>query len=322
MSPEETIHLIKDLAQEIGFDRCGIARAGPIGRGDYLQAWLAAGRAGSMAYLHRCLEQRIDPRQLLDGAQSIIVVALLYHQPSPEAPTEPASSSRRGRVAMYAWGDDYHKIAKNKLLTLADRLRERLSQPFHARACVDTAPLLEREVAAAAGIGWIGKNTLVLNRELGSCFFLGALLTTLDLPPDRPTDDHCGTCTRCLEACPTSAFPAPYQMDASRCISYLTIEHRGEIRGEFHKAMGDWIFGCDVCQEVCPYNRHASYTRETRFAVRPPGPRPDLREILQWTEDDYCSNLRSSAIKRAKLDMLHRNAAIALQNANRNETPA
>ncbi|UCF33970.1 MAG: tRNA epoxyqueuosine(34) reductase QueG [Phycisphaerales bacterium] len=312
--------MIKDLAQEIGFDRCGIARAGPIGRGDYLRGWLAAGRAGSMAYLHRYLEQRIDPRQLLDGAQSVIVVALIYHQPAPEVPTDPASSGR-GRVAMYAWGDDYHRIVKDRLLTLADRLRERLPQPFHARACVDTAPLLEREVAAAAGIGWIGKNTVLLNRELGSYFFLGALLTTLDLPPDRPVDDYCGTCARCLEACPTSAFPAPYQMDASRCISYFTIEHRGEIPAEFHKAMGDWIFGCDACQEVCPYNRRAPYTREARFAVRPPGPRPDLREILQWTEDDYRSNLRGSAIKRARLDMLHRNVAIALQNTNRDETP-
>jgi epoxyqueuosine reductase len=322
MSPEETTHLIKDLARDIGFDRCGIARARPIGREDYLRAWLGAGRAGSMAYLHRRLEQRIDPRRLLDGAQSIIVVALLYHQPCPEAPTVPASSSRRGRVAMYAWGDDYHKIVKNKLLTLADRLRERLPQPFQARACVDTAPLLEREVAAAAGIGWIGKNTLVLNQELGSYFFLGTLVTTLGLAPDQPLDDHCGTCTRCLEACPTSAFPAPYQMDASRCISYFTIEHRGEIPGEFHEPIGEWIFGCDICQEVCPYNRHAPYTKEARFVVRPPGPRPDLREILQWTEDDYRSNLRSSALKRAKLDMLHRNAVIALRSANCEDTPA
>ena len=313
MSPEECARHIKRLAREAGFDHCGIARAEAIGRGDYLRGWLEAGKAGSMTYLRRHLDERCDPRRLLDGARSVIVVALLYHQSQPDP--APDDGGPKGRVAMYAWGDDYHKIVKKKLHSLADRLRADLPGPFAARACVDTAPLLERELAAAAGIGWIGKNTMVVSRELGSHFFLGALVTTLDLPPDKPAEDHCGTCTRCLEACPTSALGAPYQMDASRCVSYLTIEHREEIPAQLHEPMGPWVFGCDVCQEVCPFNRKAPHTSEPRFALRPPGPRLDLDDLLTWTEDDYRDHLQGSAMKRATLAMLKRNAAIALRNS-------
>jgi epoxyqueuosine reductase len=227
---------------------------------------------------------------------------------------------------MYAWGDDYHKVVKDKLCVMVERLRTELSYPFEAKICVDTSPLLEREVAAAAGIGWIGKNTMVLDHQLGSCFFLGEVVTTLDLACDEPLPDRCGTCTACLEACPTGAFPAPYEMDASRCISYLTIEHRGDIPTELQDRMGRWVFGCDVCQQVCPYNRHAPsggtgfqpvLGREPRFAVRPPGANPSLDEMLGWTIDDYRSKLRGSAMKRAKLDMLQRNARIAGNNIER-----
>jgi epoxyqueuosine reductase len=312
MSPEETARHIKKLARDARFDRCGIARAEAIGRGDYLRAWLKAGRAGSMAYMHRHIDKRIDPRRLLDGARSVIVVALLYHPPQPDP--APQGGGPKGRVARYAWGDDYHKILKKKLHTLTDRLRADFPGPFDAQACVDTAPLLEREWAAAAGIGWIGKNTTVLSRELGSYVFLGALVTTLDLPPDQPVEDHCGTCARCLEACPTSALVAPYQMDASRCVSYLTIEHRGEIPAKFHEPIGQWVFGCDVCQEVCPFNREAPYTGEPRFTPRPLGPRLDLNEMLNWTDEDFRDRLQGSAMKRATPATLKRNAAIALRN--------
>ena len=215
---------------------------------------------------------------------------------------------------MYAWGDDYHDVVKRKLFALADRMRLDLTEPFEAKACVDTAPLLEREAAAAAGIGWIGKNTMVLDHRLGSYFFLGALVTTLELAVDEPVADHCGSCTACLDACPTDAFPAPYEMDASRCISYLTIEHRGDISKAFQEMMGDWIFGCDVCQEVCPFNRDAPETREPRFAIRSPAPDPKLEDVLGWSLDDYRRQLRGSAVKRAKLDMLKRNAKIAREN--------
>ena len=313
MTPAETTQHIKRIAAALGFDRCGITRAEPIEREEYVRRWLASGRAGTMDYLHRYLDQRLDSAKLVDGARSVIVVALSYKQDVPDPPAD----GPRGRVAMYAWGDDYHKVVKKKLFSLADQLRDVIDEPFDSKACVDTAPLLEREVAAAAGIGWIGKNTLVLNETQGSYFFLGALVTTLDLVADAPGVDHCGTCTACLDACPTDAFPAPYEMDASRCISYLTIEHRGTIDEKFHEPMGDWIFGCDVCQEVCPHNRSAPSTREPRFTIREPGPRPKLDEILRWTDADYAEKLRGSAIKRAKIDMLKRNALIASSNGTK-----
>lgn len=312
MNPEELSRIVKKLAGEAGFDRHGIAAAEPIGRADYLRTWLQAGRAGSMEYLHRYLDKRTNPSAILEGAKSVIVVAQLYHQAPP--PPAPDADNRCGRIAMYAWGEDYHTIMKDKLFAMVDRMRSSLDAAFDAKVCVDTAPLLEREVAAAAGIGWIGKNTLVLDHRLGSYFFLGGIVTTLDLKPDEPLPDRCGTCTACLDACPTGAFPTPYEMDASRCISYLTIEHRGDIPHDLQARTGDWIFGCDDCQTVCPFNRHAPHTTEPRFAVRSPGPLPALEEILDWSIDDYRRALRGTAIKRAKLDMLQRNARIALAN--------
>lgn len=218
---------------------------------------------------------------------------------------------------MYAWGRDYHRIVKAKLFTMADRMRAEWGENLQTKACVDTAPILEREMAAAAGIGWIGKNTLVLNDRLGSYFFLGALVTTAELLPDRPMEDHCGTCTACLDACPTGAFPAPYEMDASRCISYLTIEHRGEIAQEFHEPLGEWVFGCDVCQEVCPHNRSAPVTSEPGFTAHVAGSSVSLGPMLAWSVEDYRAKLSGSAMKRAKLNMLKRNAAIVQRNHGR-----
>ncbi len=254
---------------------------------------------------------------MLEGARSVVVVALLYHQ---RPPPEPATRNNpRGRVAMYAWGDDYHKVVRDKLKALVDRTRAELPEAFEARICVDTAPVIERELAAAAGVGWIGKNTMVLDHRLGSYFVLGVVITTLDIAPDDPLPDHCGTCTACLDACPTNAFPQAYRMDASRCISYLTIEHRGDISTPQKQMMGNWIFGCDVCQEVCPYNRGAPLTREPGFAVREPGPNPSLEDILGWSVEDYRRTLRGRAMKRAKLDMLKRNAGIAKTNVERRD---
>jgi len=268
-----------------------------------------------MDYLGRHLEARLDARALLDGARSVIVAVLNYHQRAPrqaECSPPPPDDPPRGRVAMYAWGEDYHQVVRERLTRMVDRLRPAIDEPFEARVCVDTSPILEREWAAAAGVGWIGKNTLVLHPDLGSYFFLGEIVTTLELAGDAPMTDHCGTCTRCLEACPTGAFPAPYQMDASRCISYLTIELREDIPDEFHAGIGDWLFGCDVCQEVCPHNREAPIS--TAFGVRPPGPHPRLRDILMCEPSDYAAQLRGSAMKRAKLGMLKRNAVIVLDN--------
>ncbi len=309
MSSADKSRLIKRLATELGFDRVGIAATLPIEHGPYLEKWLAAGRAGSMAYLHRNRDIRSDPSRLVEGARNVIVLAASYSQSPPPAPVD---DEPRGRVAMYAWGDDYHDILKRRLHDLADALHVAIDESFVTRCCVDTVPILERELAARAGVGWIGKNTMVLQRELGSYFFLGEIVTTLELDPDGPAVDHCGSCTSCIDACPTAAFPTAYEMDASRCISYLTIEHRDTIPEAFHPLMGDWIFGCDVCQQVCPFNRQPRPTR--MFSIRSPGPQPSLDGIMRWSDEDYRRTLKGSAIKRAKLGMLKRNAAIAHDN--------
>lgn len=269
-----------------------------------------------MDYLHHHFNERTDPGVLLAGTRSLVVVGLSYNQ--PPAPPADNDAKAHGRVAMYAWGDDYHRVLKRKLFALADRLHDTWKEPFDSKVCVDTAPILEREAAAAAGIGWIGKNTLILNESHGSYFFLGVLLLTVELAPDEPTGNHCGSCRACLDACPTQAFTAPHQMDAQRCISYLTIEHRGAISSAFADKMDDWIFGCDVCQEVCPFNSDAPTTNEPRFAARENLPRPSLDELIEWSEDDYDANLRGSAMRRAKLPMLKRNADIAKRNQERN----
>ncbi|UCE61636.1 MAG: tRNA epoxyqueuosine(34) reductase QueG [Phycisphaerales bacterium] len=317
MLDEKLTNLVKSIAREVGFDRYGIARAEPIGRAEYVRAWLDSGRAGSMAYLHRHFEKRVDPGKLLPGARSVVVAALSYHQPVPGPGL--ANPDLLGRVAMYAWGEDYHTVVKDKLFRIVDRLRTEVSEPFEAKVCVDTAPLIEREFAAAAGIGWIGKNTLVLDRQLGSYFFLGEIVTTLDLVEDEPVADRCGSCSACRDACPTNALDLPYQMDAARCISYLTIEHRGELSDELARQTGNWIFGCDICEQVCPHNRRAARTREPAFAGRAVASGLPLDEILGWTVDDYRERLRGSTMKRATLEMLKRNARIAKVNAGCDE---
>lgn len=320
MNTGDRSDLVKQIAAEIGFDRCGIAPAAPIPRGDYLRRWLAEGRAGTMGYLHRHVESRIDVRAWLPSANSVIVVALNYHQPEPTVTANPCFASEssasadppRGRVAMYAWGEDYHVVVREKLEQLVSHLRERIAEPFEAKICVDTSAIIEREWAVMAGIGWIGKNTMVLDASLGSYFFLGELITDLELAPDTPQTDHCGTCTRCLEACPTQAFPRPYEMDARRCISYLTIEHRGEIEPELASKLGDWVFGCDVCQQVCPYNKDAPMTGEPRFAVNEAdASRPALSDIAEWDDAAYRAYTNGKATDRAKLEMWKRNARLA-----------
>jgi len=308
MTAADRSKLVKRIAADLGFERCGIAPAAPIAHADYLREWLAAGRAGSMGYLYRRIASRLDPRVLLPSARSAIVVAHNYHQ---KPPPQPADTAPRGRIAMYAWGEDYHTVIREKLDALIAVLRREISDPFDAKPCVDTSAIVERELAAAAGIGWIGKNTLVLHQDLGSYFFLGVVLTSLDLTSDEPATDHCGSCTRCLDACPTHAFPAPYQMNATRCISYLTIEHRAAIPAEFHQPMDNWLFGCDICQQVCPFNREAPLTNEPRYAAQPPAPRPALAEVRIWNEAAYAANVAGRAMDRASLAMWQRNAAIA-----------
>ena len=309
MQPQAASRLVKQLAHELGFDLVGLSRLAPIPRADFYRQWLDQGRAGRMAYLSSNQHSRADPRALLPAARSAIVVALSYHQPHRQQPT-----GLKGSVAMYAWGRDYHQVIANKLDQLVGLLRQKLDTPFDSRACIDTAPILEREIAAAAGLGWIGKNTLLIHPRLGSYLFLGVLLTSLELLADQPTPDRCGTCRRCLDACPTRAFYQPYAMDARRCISYLTIELRDAIPDQLRSAVGAWVFGCDVCQQVCPYNRKAPPATEPAFAAEPLTDRLDLCELLCWDQRRYRQVVQGTAMARAKLPMMRRNAAVALGN--------
>ncbi|MFN0136298.1 MAG: tRNA epoxyqueuosine(34) reductase QueG [Phycisphaerae bacterium] len=235
----------------------------------------------------------------------------------PAGETPRASSNTPaplGRIARYALADDYHIILRRRLEALIARMRAEIPDTFDARPFVDTGPILERDLAAAAGLGWIGKNTLLMHERLGSYLFLAEIITTLDLPPDAPATDHCGSCTRCLDACPTHAFPRPYVLDASRCISYFTIEHRGDIPPEHHAAIGDWVYGCDICQEVCPFNHKAPPTADAQLAQpRIPAALP-LADLVQLTSWQYRTLTRNSATQRATRKMWHRNAAIALAN--------
>jgi epoxyqueuosine reductase len=307
---------VKRRARELGFDLVGIAPTGPSPRRDYVRRWIDEGRAGSMEYLARRFEERTDPAVYLPGARSVVCVALNYHVPLEPPPAE--GSVYHGRVARYALGDDYHEVIKTRLHALADWMREAASDE-QTRACVDTAPVLERELAARAGVGWVGKHTGVLNARVGSWLLLGEVITTLALPPDEPATDHCGTCTRCIDACPTGAITAPYELDARRCISYLTIEHRGEIPPEFHQPIGDWLYGCDICQDVCPHNRAAPAATDPALAPRFPTGSLDVREVLDWNDENYRSTLRGSAMKRVKLPQLQRNARIVSDNLRRGE---
>ncbi|GMU34359.1 MAG: tRNA epoxyqueuosine(34) reductase QueG [Planctomycetia bacterium] len=299
---------VKRLAGGLGFEQCGIAPAGAIPRGKYLTRWLAEGRAGRMGYLHRHLNSRVDLTTWLPWARSVIVVAQSYRQ----APPAVADDAARGRVAMYAWGEDYHAILKEKLSHLVDQLHDEIPTPFESKICVDTSAITERELAAMAGIGWIGKNTLVLNQRLGSWFVLGVVITSLPLAADAPVADHCGSCTRCLDACPTEAFPRAYEMDARRCISYLTIEHRVEIDPELAAKMGDWVFGCDVCQEVCPFNRDVAPSREERLLAKSvDAALPALDDIAAWDKERHQEATAGRAVSRVSLKMWKRNAELA-----------
>jgi epoxyqueuosine reductase len=305
---------IKKRAMEIGFDLVGIISAEPSRYKDYFRTWLAGGSAGEMDYLHRRFDERVDPTVYLPGARSVICLAMNYYVPLND--NKPAL---QGRVARYALGDDYHEILKSRLHQLADWIRE-IEPSAQTRAAVDTAPIMEKELAARAGIGWMGKNTCIINEKIGSWIFLGEIITTLDLPRDEPATDRCGSCTRCIDACPTQAITEPYKLDARKCISYLTIEHRGEIPAKLHAPINDWLYGCDICQDVCPWNSKAPASDEPQLQPRFQDGKIDVREILNWHEDEYRQHLRHSAMKRVKLPILQRNARIVLKNVERSSS--
>jgi epoxyqueuosine reductase len=298
---------LKQEAARLGFDMAGIAPAvAPPGYPRYLK-WLQNGHAAGMRYLDRQAAARSRPDRLLDGVRSIVVAGFVYGQPERAAPTP-----RQGRIARYARGRDYHQLLWRRLESLLKWLATECPG-IRGRAVADTAPLLERDFAQLAGLGWIGKNTMLIDRRLGSYTLLGALLVDVELKYDEPHGaNHCGTCTRCLEACPTQAFPGPYELDARRCISFWTIEHRGLIPDEAAEALDGWVFGCDICQEVCPWNRKAPPAREPSLAERDEWTNPDLIAWLDRDAADFSRSLKGTALSRAKRSGLLRNAALIL----------
>jgi epoxyqueuosine reductase len=300
--------LVKELAREAGFDVVGIARVEDLGEdAARVTEWISAGRHGTMEYMARNADRRLDPGRILPGARSVVCVALNYG----ESPVD--SKPWRGRIARYARGRDYHKVFTRRLSDFERRLEEQFAG-ISTRHYVDTGPVLEKLWAERAGLGWRGKHTNLVSREWGSWLLLGEVLIDLDLEADARGDDHCGTCTRCLDACPTNAFPRPYQLDANRCLSYLTIEHRGSIPVEFREALGDRVFGCDDCLEACPWNRFAREAHEAEFKPRPELIAPLLTELVAMDEVEFLRRFAGTAVMRAKREGLARNACVALGN--------
>jgi epoxyqueuosine reductase len=315
MSPHDKI---STLARELGFDACRIARAATPRHAEEFREWLDDGAAGEMGWMNRGADKRCDPQLVLPGARSVIVVALNYWQ-GAEPRGFGTGEAAKGRIARYAWGDDYHELMLGKL----EQLSEFLSELGGTQKCyVDTGPVLERDHAAEAGIGWHGKSTMLIDARLGTWFFLGQILTTLDLPADSPQAERCGSCTRCITACPTGAITAPHRLDARRCISYLTIELKGSIPLELRPLIGDRIYGCDDCLEACPWNRFASLSREAAFAARPAIGMP-LRDYLTLDDAQFRQLFRGSPIKRIKRRGFLRNVCVALGNVgNSSDLPA
>ena len=308
-SPADMAQLAKAHAYALGFDLAGIAALGPVDTANAFDEWLDAGRAGEMHYLARGAEKRRDSRRPVPGTTHAIVVALDYGGREPSGP-----------VARYARGDDYHDVLEGRLRELHARLERDAGRTIVGRAYVDTGPLLERDLARRAGLGWFGKNTNLLNPALGSFFFLGCLVLDLEMAVDAPFEaDRCGTCTRCIDACPTEAIVAPRELDATRCISYLTIELKGEIPVEFREPMGELLYGCDVCQDVCPWNvRFAQANGVPDFAPRAfiagKDARTLARELLAMSQEEFSVAFRGSPMKRTKLRGLQRNASVVLGN--------
>ncbi|HZS55252.1 MAG TPA: tRNA epoxyqueuosine(34) reductase QueG [Bryobacteraceae bacterium] len=311
-----TSEQLKKLAHECGFELVGVAPALPL-QDDFAryQTWREAGMAGEMQYLtDRRGDMRNDPRSLLGSAQSIICVGKLYNTDRPYSTSY--REGGRGWISRYAWGDDYHEVVRRGLELLVEKIASLHHEPFEWKICVDTAPLLERSYARAAGLGWIGKNTCLINQQQGSWFFLGEVLLSIPLTADVPPPDRCGTCTRCIDACPTAAIvlkpDGGWRLDARACISYLTIEKRGDIPAEFQASLANHIFGCDICQDVCPWNRSAPFANEQSFAPREFA--PPLQELATMSEEQFRTRFSRSPVKRTKYAGLRRNVANALKN--------
>ena len=305
----DILESLKKESEALGFHNFGVTNVPLELRRDYYNQWIKEGKHGTMAWMENNNERRLNPEHLMPEAKSILVFAMNYYQEAP---------NRNFRIAKYALGKDYHSVIYKRLKKICRFLKENYQSD--QKPYVDTGPVLEKPIAEAAGLGWQGKSTILVEKKRGTWSFLGTIVTTLDLPASKEGKDYCGTCTRCIDCCPTKAITAPYKLDASKCISYLTIEHKGSIPLEFREAIGDRVFGCDECLDVCPWNKWAKITEESQFEART---LPDLKTILNWDEEDFKSNLVASPIKRVKLNGLKRNVALVIGNiGNRDDLPA
>lgn len=312
MTPKE---VIKQKALNLGFDLVGVTTADPLGpdQAHHLRTWIDRGYAGDMAYLEKNLAKRLDPRLLLDGTCSTVLVGLNYKQTPRSGPRPPAA----GRVAHYARMEDYHGFMKQRLFQLGDVIVSTLGDDVRFKVCVDTVPLAERSLAQRAGLGFIGRNHMLIHPDLGPELFLGAILMTALLPPDETQAGDCGECQRCQKACPTGALRSDGFLDATRCINYLTIEHQGRIPKDFHKAIGHQLYGCDVCVKVCPYYEKAPHCSNTELETYPERAYLALGDIETWSRDNFARSLQQSPMLRLGLDRLQRNARICWANMSR-----
>ena len=305
---------IKQKAQLLGFELVGVAPVEPVPELSFYKEWVEAGYAGKMEYLARDPDKRTNVREVVTEAKSVVVCAMIYHASHPLSIEQ--NDPSRGWISRYAWGDDYHDVIQKKLFQLINFIKEESSEEVINRLYVDTGPVVDRVFAKYAGIGWFGKNTCIINQQKGSWFFLGEIITNLDLDYDSTVPDRCGSCNRCIEACPTDAILEPYVLDSRLCISYLTIELRDQIPLELREPLGNHIFGCDICQDVCPWNRRAAVTEEPVFQPREGLLNPDLDEIAGLSIEEFREKFRKSPIKRAKYAGFLRNVAVAMGNSS------
>ena len=302
---------LKAEARRIGFDACGIARAERLdGEARKLEQWLGDGRHATMGWMENHFEKRVDPRKLVPGARSVVSVIHSYYQP-----IEPSNTPETAQISRYAWGDDYHDVLKEKLAELFDWLDERAGGNG-GRVFVDSAPVLDKAWAQRAGLGWMGKHTNLISREIGSYFFIGEMIVDVPLAADDPfSADYCGSCTRCIDACPTGAIDRPYSVDSTRCISYWTIEHRGDdIPENLARDFGGWIFGCDICQDVCPWNKFKKPTTDVRFLPSEGLHDTSLHEWAELNLEDFRRRFHKNPLKRTKFEGFQRNVRIAIEN--------
>jgi len=303
---------VKAQAHAVGFDLCGIAPVGDFPELTFLSDWIARGYAGEMAYIPRSADRRADVRAVVPGARSVIVTGTFYNTVGRR---ESAASAGEARVSRYAWGDDYHDVLTTRLNALLAWMREQSPEPFEARAYVDTGPVQEKVYAQRGGLGWVGKNTCLINPEFGSWLFLAEIISTLPLEPDVAGVDQCGSCTRCLDACPTQALVEPGVLDARRCISYLTIEQKGAIPADLRSALGAHAYGCDICQEVCPFNQGAPVSDDPAWQPRVGLKNQPLAALWHRSDATWRALTRGSAMTRAKVTGLRRNLAVAIGNS-------